>query len=381
MIYGNRGIGKSSLAQQMMLMAKGHASLIDRLTHAPFEDFDFLTTYIQCDDSIKNIDSLLARILTTQTGLQDWIPLQIREVEGSGGVSASITLEVIKLGAKSDHRFTEEKPSVTSDVQSVFLNALETIISVGPAKSGVLIVIDEFDRIEDRRGLASLLKSLDPKVKVALVGVSTNVGELITEHGSLDRQLSGGCVSVDAMSDEEIAELIDRAEEVMEEAVKFLPDARHRISELAAGHPFLVHLLGRTAAIAALRLKKPEIDRDLVDNALAEIAVKGTASIQESLYKKAVANSYTREVILKEFAIQRTDEIYTTNTYKTIADKLNMADQAVISVYMGQLVSERYGKVLVRTRDRYYRFRDSLFKAYAAARPFLHDPTTTEDEA
>lgn len=40
-IYGNRGVGKSSLAQQMMLMAQDHADVTARLTHQPFTKMDF----------------------------------------------------------------------------------------------------------------------------------------------------------------------------------------------------------------------------------------------------------------------------------------------------------------------------------------------------
>ena len=50
-----------------------------------------------------------------------------------------------------------------------------------------------------------------------------------------------------------------------------------------------------------------------------------------------------------------------------------------MSVYVGQLASDKYGHVIEKTRERYYRFRDSLFKAYAAARPFQLTPADLED--
>jgi hypothetical protein len=55
-------------------------------------------------------------------------------------------------------------------------------------------------------------------------------------------------------------------------------------------------------------------------------------------------------------------------------------DMSSISVYVGQLVSEKYGAVLEKTRERYYRFKDSLFKAYAAARPYNYPSDQMEDE-
>jgi predicted site-specific integrase-resolvase len=104
------------------------------------------------------------------------------------------------------------------------------------------------------------------------------------------------------------------------------------------------------------------------------------APIQEALYKDAIGHSYIREVVLKSFAAKAEDEIHTTELYADIAKRLN-TEVGVVSVYVGHLASEKYGSVIVKTRDRYYRFRDSLFKAYAAARPQQRKSSDTEDVA
>jgi len=39
------------------------------------------------------------------------------------------------------------------------------------------------------------------------------------------------------------------------------------------------------------------------------------------------------------------------------------------SQYVGQLVTEQFGAELQNIRERYYRFKDSLFVAYVSARP------------
>lgn len=380
MVYGNRGIGKSSLAQQLMLMAQGHATLIDRLEHKPFTTLDYLPIYIQCDDYITNVQDLIVRLLTTDTGLSDWIPYKIKQIEGNSSLGGSLSFEILKLEGKAEAKVIESRPEITTDIMPLFFNALNSIANAGIAKSGILIVIDEFDRVSDRSGLASVLKSLDSRVKFALVGVSTNVAELIGEHESVARQFTGGCVKVDPMSPTEISDLFDRAEIVLDNEVTFPPETRSYISSLAKGHPFLVHLLGRSSTISAIRRNSQIVEVSDAKDALSEIAAKGTAPIQEGTYKQAVAHSYTREIVLKEFSFVDDEEIHTTVVYQKIAEKLGMKDPAAISVYMGHLTSERYGRVLERTKDRYYRFRDSLFKAYAASRPLLHNPNAIEAE-
>jgi ribosomal protein L17 len=86
-------------------------------------------------------------------------------------------------------------------------------------------------------------------------------------------------------------------------------------------------------------------------------------------YKKAVASSEHREIVLKALAeTQAADgEIWTTNAYKLALDQ--GVDNA--SQYVGHLASEEYGNEIEKLRDRYYRFHDSLFAAYVRARPRL----------
>jgi hypothetical protein len=59
-------------------------------------------------------------------------------------------------------------------------------------------------------------------------------------------------------------------------------------------------------------------------------------------------------------------EILTTNAYKAAIDK--GVDNA--SHYVGQLVTDDYGAEIVKIRERYYRFKDSLFAAYVQVRPY-----------
>lgn len=100
---------------------------------------------------------------------------------------------------------------------------------------------------------------------------------------------------------------------------------------------------------------------------MRSIAERGADPVLEGRYKKAVASSAQREIVLKALAeAQAADgEIWTTNAYKLALDQ--GVDNA--SQYVGHLASEEYGNEIEKLRDRYYRFRDSLFSAYVRARP------------
>lgn len=369
-LYGQRGIGKSSLSRVLTQIATNDKAAISRLGTKPHKVFDYLPIYITCDDSIIDVDRLCLRLLTDEQALAPWIPFRVSEkkIEGQGG--GKLSIKVIELSGKISESITERQIEIESDVMSTFINSCRKLVASGVATDGVLIVVDEFDRISDKSGIASILKALGPeKVTFALVGVAADVRELIADHESVARQISDGTILVPPMDGNELAEIVSRAMASLDDKYAFEIGAVTWITTIARGHPFYVHLVGKHALLRAISLGTNVVTEAIARESLAEIAFKGSAPVQEAAYKKAVGHSYIREHILKKFAGVLAEDIYTTNLYSDIAKELGI-DPSAISVYVGQLASEKYGAVLERIRDRYYQFKDSLFKAYAAARPY-----------
>lgn len=378
-LYGQRGIGKSSLSRVLTQMAINDAAAISRLETAPHKKFDYLPIYITCDDSVTSVDRLCLRLLTDEQALAPWIPFKVAERMSNQEGGGKLGIKVIELSGKVSGSITERQTEMEADITSTFINACRQIVTSGVAADGVLIVVDEFDRIADKSGIASILKALGPeKVTFALVGVAADVRELIADHESVARQIADGTILVPPMDEDELAEIISRAMGALDNKYSFDLPAIAWITRIARGHPFYVHLVGKHALLRAISQKTNLITETIAREALADIAFKGSAPIQEAAYKKAVGHSYIREHILKKFASVDAEEVYTTNLYSDIARELGI-DPSAISVYVGQLASEKYGAVLERTRDRYYQFTDSLFKAYAAARPYERKTGDKED--
>jgi len=379
-IYGNRGVGKSSLARVLERMALGDAEVLERVEHKPAKAFDFLTVYFACDDSVRDIPHLLLRLLSDDAAMASWVPFRVVEAAEESTVGGRLSVKVVSVGGDVAQSIKNAARELDSDIVSVFNNAIENLASSNVTEHGVLIIVDEFDRIEDRAGLASLMKTLGSVgVKFALVGVATTVQDLMSDHESVARQLSDGTVKVPPMSRGEMHEIFNRAEALLPDSPPFEPRAREWIIDIARGHPFYVHLIGKHALIRAIDSKQESVTADVAKEALREIALKGSAPIQEASYKTAIGHSYPREYILKAFASCEDDEIHTTDLYARIAGELGI-EPASVSVYVGHLSSESYGSAMVKTRERYYAFRDSLFKAYAAARPWQLSPADVEAE-
>ena len=67
-------------------------------------------------------------------------------------------------------------------------------------RDGLLIILDEFDVIQNKDGVGSLIKSLTtPEVKFAVCGVGRDLSDLILDHASVERLIEQGVLPVKPM--------------------------------------------------------------------------------------------------------------------------------------------------------------------------------------
>lgn len=369
-IVGNRGIGKSSLARQVIHMATGDNTLLQRLDLPATERHDFVTMYFACGDAVKTSEDLLERLLTNGDCLRDWIydiPKAKTEVEA---YQPKFSAGFVGLEGEKRTETESQKALGQHSIDSVFTNVVAEIAKQGLAKNGILIIMDEFDRIGNPHGFASFLKSLAtnvPKVKFCLVGVAQDIKELMKEHESTDRLFAGSIVKLPAMTDDELAAIVRTAEQAIDQIITFDEGATSRLAALAQGHPYMVHLVGKYALRNAFQQKLSVVTIAQVDATLKGLAERGADPALEGRYQKAVASSAQRESVLRALAskITRDGEVWTTDAYKVALDD----DVDNSSQYVGQLVTDEYGAEIEKVRERFYRFKDSLFAAYVNARP------------
>lgn len=371
-IVGGRGIGKSSLARQIINISQGDNSLLEKLNIHNDEKLDFLSIYLACGDGINTISDLLIRLLTTRDCLLEWIydiPNASKEL---GKIQGGIDVKIAKIGSEIGDETTSSKAIQTHEIDVIFQNVISEILKAKIAKNGILIVIDEFDQINDPSGFAKLLKSLAtnvPGVKFCIVGVAQDIQNLMKEHESSDRLFAGSVVNLPPMQPQELNEIIDTAENSINKFIQFNKSSRDKLIELANGHPYIIHLIGKQALRSAYLEPTYELSEEYILHTLSDIAEKEADPVLEGRYKKAVASSYQREAVLKSMVevVQKDGEILTTDAYKIAID----FDVDNPSQYVGHLVTSEYGAEIVKIRERFYRFKDSLFATYVKARPWL----------
>ena len=124
----------------------------------------------------------------------------------------------------------------------------------GVTGTRVIIILDEYDRVIDpgfRRDVAELIKNLSDRaarVQLVLTGVAQNLDELIGYAPSIRRNIVG--LPMRPLKAAEVKDLLAIGEAAAD--IRYSDDARTMITTMAGGSPYLVRLLSHAAGIAAL---------------------------------------------------------------------------------------------------------------------------------
>lgn len=376
LIYGDRGLGKSSLAVQMRRIAMGDLGLLshlnaERLALPP--DSAFLTFYVTCTDSTQSFADLLQLLVNSAESVEN--------VPSDGGTAShlvdrttrkKLTLKMFELESTKKYQTESQRLSYQD------LNLEEKLIQLcdlltAAYQQPVLFIIDELDRMGDTKGLASFLKAITgDHLKFMLVGVAGNVSELLSDHQSLERRLVP--VRVPLMTTTELSQVVLKAQGYLSEnqiPLRFTDDAVVRLARVASGFPWFTHVLGQQCLVFADEEGRVTIDEGHVRHAVSSIVDNRFAQQFSDTYQMAVRDSSRREATLRAFASWMDADVPTGEIYKVLK-RLGVSGP---STYKGHLCSADYGSVLAGPafqKRGLVRFRNEMFKAYVRMRPSIY---------
>lgn len=240
MIAGGKGVGKTSLSNQLKLLLCGDTEAAYRFNIDTKKSPPRLTVYIAIESSPK--DALLPRIVNLLEEATCIRPQMIKRTSKiqfgiKGFISSESTDELIE--------------SENSNVVDAFIKSIKRIHSQHEPlrENGAVIVIDEVDAsIENDRKwgvwLKSLIETLQNEnldhITFVLIGSQWSHSALLKQHASLRRLIEP--VFLPDMTDHEIAELCLRA--LGDTNVIFSRELILEIANLSNGHPYSAHLMG-----------------------------------------------------------------------------------------------------------------------------------------
>lgn len=248
----------------------------------------------------------------------------------------------------------------------------QILASVDPP---TVIVVDEYDRLEDDSALslmADTIKSLSDHgvaTKLVLVGVSDSIEQLIGEHESVRRAIEE--VAMPRMANREIAELV--LEGFQELEISVADSAVGRIVRLAEGLPTYAHSLSLEAGKLSLENDESHVRLEHVERAARELVQSPHSS--RAAYLKATQSPRPENLfaqVLAACALADKDELgyFTPTDVKEPLSKIRgkSYDIPAFSRHLSEFLSEHRGFVLQRkgeARKYRYRFKDPLMQPFA----------------
>jgi Cdc6-like AAA superfamily ATPase len=339
-VYGERGVGKTSLANVTAQMIRSANVLVARATCDASDDYGSVWR--------KALDEIVFRTSTRGVG---FAPAESEAVDTASRLLAA---------------------------GPVTPNAVRKALDTVTRQREIVAIVDEFDRLTDhsaRTLFADTIKLLSDhlvRATIVLVGVADDIDELIREHGSVERALVQ--IHMPRMSRDELAEIVARGMEAAQLTIG--KTAVARIATLSQGLPHYTHLLGQHAAQAALDAGRTDVRLADVDHAVGRAIDRAQQSIMDA-YRRATTSGrrslYPQVLLASALAVE--DEF----GYFSAADvRARLAGitgrehpTASFSQHLDELAQPDRGPVLQKRgvpRRFRYRFVNPLLQPYVVMR-------------
>ena len=355
-VYGDRGVGKTSLARTA-------AQLV---TPADREH-----VYVACAPGsrmlqvFREIGEALLKLIFSSAAAETIRSKVEVEFSLTPAIRASFESKTPTLQAFED-----------ANAAIRVIRELDTLL---PDAKSTVVVLDELEELndDDRTDLAYLIKQLGDQefqLKFILVGIAQNVHELIGVHQSVPRYLKE--VALQPLAPQYLMDIVENAAKAV--GIGVGPDVLYRIAIIGNGYPHFAHLMGKALFIEAIVSKEYEITESVykagvmraVGDSLQELRMSYEAATQrgQDYFKHliwALAHSDIVDVRIDEW-IELYKEIATDQGWEQV-------DQKNLRTAIGNLNKELYGEIIVNTPARYgsaekrykhKRFRSTLMRGH-----------------
>jgi len=275
-IYGERGVGKTSLA-----------SVLEE--YLPTAGTNVIAPRVTCD-STDDYESVWRKVFS---GIQ---MVQSRAGIGLRGEGHQI------MSSLGDNIGKTVTPHV-----------VQNLLTVVGSDSIAIAIIDEFDRLVENGNagpFADTIKTLSDQAvpaTIVLVGVADNVGQLIHEHLSIERALVQ--VRMPRMSGAELNEIVEKGVEAVGMSID--PQAVARISSLSQGLPHYTHLLALYASRAAVDFEQTHVTEAHVMNAVQTAVARAQQTIVSAYHQATMSarSDHLYKQVLLASAMARGDDL------------------------------------------------------------------------
>lgn len=330
-IYGEPGVGKTSLAQIIKMIVPVRTSKVRYIRKAAFSSDDFSSIWLDVFREMKFV------IGDADNGQE----YRVSDLYADGVKPTDVVREL--------SYFNE------NDVP--------------------IVVIDEFNLVRDTdapRLMAETIKALSDtgvKATVVIVGISDSVAGLVEGHQSITRCTEE--ILMPRMHKDEVRDVMEGR--IRRLGMEIDGNAKWKAINLTKGLPAFAHGFGRESALSAIRKKQMKISETDVDSAIDAILNSNQNSLKQD-YEVATHSNQARaryRQILMACAMAQSDEIgyFTPKQVEEPLTKILGRETTVeyFNANLKEFTEDKRGRVLHRqgtSRIYRYRFRNPAMQPY-----------------
>ena len=331
-IYGEPGVGKTSISQIIKLLVPTRTSEVRYIRKAAFSSDNFSSIWTEVFREMKFL------VIDDGKEKQEYFISDLYQ----DGVKPSDVVRELSY-------FTE------NDIP--------------------IVVIDEFNLVADpntSRLMAETIKALSDngvKATVIVVGISDSVSELIEGHQSITRCTEE--ILMPRMETEEMRDILEGR--IRRLGMSIDGDAKWKMVNLTKGLPAFAHGLGREAVLSAIKRKSLKVMEADADAAIDSVVNSNQNSLKSD-YHIATHSNHARarfRQILMACAMAQSDEVgyFTPKEVEEPLSSIFKKETKVeyFSENLKELASEKRGNILFQqggARTFRYRFRNPAMQPY-----------------
>lgn len=346
-IFGERGVGKTSLAKTAGLAA------VEQHSHFKQLGCSFETTF----------DALMRQVI------EAFAPNKLASRQNRKDFGLN---KLVNIG-KSTHESYEAQDCLTVSWVADVLASLDD----DGRETLRIVVIDEVDRIhstETRRDFAELVKLLGDRgalITFIFTGVGADLAAILGSHASSFRQFAQ--VKLERMDYQPALDIIDDALQRFGLDWEQEPTrtARFRIAAIANGFPYYVHLLTEKVLYAVFHDKEAtEVTLEHLQKAITDAVTDAQEEIRKPYDKATRGRNETYKLatwaVADSWDLERsTGQIF--QSYSVLCEQLTVpaiAQRQLLQI-LAALKREKYGPILTKGfRNGQYEFSENIVRGY-----------------
>lgn len=372
MVFGDRGIGKTSFVEMIKQIVSGNNTLIFKhKLHNKFHVNNLRYSWIsvECNHDMTDITKVLQSLITSPNGIKKFINGRVEKEEKANRIGFSIGKILGDVfGANYNHE-TKQITSVFTEENSIELFSnliLEIDRNLLKEKEGLLIIIDEFDLVQDKSKFASLIKTLSKnKIKFLISGIAESYDQLIASHSSIQRNLFNGRIKIDPMTMDEMTDFYNLVTHNSSGQVNFNKQFIETVYHYSHGYPYYVQLFGYLSVKSQLDKNKTfplHLNPQHLRSSLKSLM--DFDPDKDIIYSNLIGTNPEKELALKLLASNISKNISQKELFSACQKRNISSPKGLLS----SMLSFKDPVVLRRVNTDTISFTDPIFKIYANAR-------------